>query len=181
MAPDDFQAQQEEELQEQYEVMMGCQDVFMDDDDVEKDNDIEGHLDKEEENDDNGSEKENDEEEQDDDQIWDLLGFGWDKDDDESVEPIKPPHMFIKLWTAISQWVTPEAVVYVRHLQLQQTMQQEKETKDDKNSSTDWAPSSLVVLDRGDVAASRFGGLMAVMHMHTARCLRELQHPPAEI
>jgi hypothetical protein len=42
--------------------------------------------------------------------------FGADEDDDEEEDDNPgppPPRAFLKLWTAVAQWVTPEAVQYV--------------------------------------------------------------------
>lgn len=85
----------------------------------------------------------------------------WSDNDEDLEETIPPePRAFIKLWDALAGWVTPEAVALIN----------EWHEGDNVEASPDWVP----VVDTSDIAASRCAGLMALLHMHLARCLKEL-------
>ena len=137
--PEDYQAMKDEEVREHYDVFLGRQpqDFLADHD------------------------KENSEDEGDEGDLWDLLNNGSDEEEVVSREP----RAFLKLWEALSQWVTPEAVRYVRHLQQAQS---------DQEYTSDWVPQ----YDRSDVGASRCAGLMAMLQMHTSKALEELNQSP---
>jgi hypothetical protein len=89
--------------------------------------------------------------------------------DSDSSKDTRPwePRAFLKLWNAISQWISPEAVTYVRHLRSHQ----------DENEYY-----SIPQIHRSDVCASRCAGLMAMLQMHTNKCLvQELQRSTDQI
>jgi hypothetical protein len=115
----------------------------------------------------------NDEADDDDDIENDPVFAGFSGDDDEELwsdhdetleETIPPePRAFIKLWHVLAGWVTPEAVALLK----------EWHEGDEVEVSPNWVP----VVDTSDIAASRCAGLMALLHMHLARCLKDLGHP----
>ena len=80
---------------------------------------------------------------------------------EETIPP--EPRAFIKLWHVLAGWVTPEAVALLK----------EWHEGDEVEVSPNWVP----VVDTSDIAASRCAGLMALLHMHLARCLKDLGHP----
>ena len=87
----------------------------------------------------------------------------WSDNDRCLEETIPPePRAFIKLWDALAGWVTPEAVSLI----------DEWNEGDKMEASRDWVP----VVDTSDIAASRCAGLMALLHMHLARCVKELEY-----
>lgn len=142
----------EEYQQEQEDIFLGKESIFGEDGD--DDENTEPHS-------------SDDDEEDDDDGIFAVLGLGGgDDDDDEVVEPAPPPRAFLHLWTAMAQWVTPDAVAFVRGmLQQQQQPLQPDPTKFPRQQQQLASP-----FDRSDVGASRCAGLMAALHLHTARC-----------
>ena len=100
---------------------------------------------------------------------WDLLDT--DDDDDETVSSTSDegkevePRAFLQLWNVLAQWVTPEAVRYVRHLR-----------------SHHDAPPPPPQVHRSDVDASRCAGLQALLQMHIQKSLVEdLQRPVEEL
>jgi hypothetical protein len=144
MDPDDYQ-EQERQLEEEE------QSIDQDEEDQDDDEDAE----------------EEPEENQEDGGLW--TDFFSNEDEEEPVEP-REEKAFLKLWYAISHWVTPEAVQYVGFLNQQQQQQQETDSGQDFVWDTDWVPQ----VDRSDIGASRCAGLMAVLQMHIPRCLQEL-------
>lgn len=116
--------------------------------------------------------QEDDAEDDDDDASWD--GFFGNDDEDEEEEYAEPreERAFLKLWTAVAQWITPQAVEYVGHLQEQQRAQSGQEFA--------WDTDCVPQFDRTDVGASRCAGLMALLQMHIPRCLEELRRPMEE-
>jgi hypothetical protein len=141
-----------EYMEEQQEIFLGKQHIFEDDDDEN----TEPHSDEDDEEEDGC--------------LFDVLGLGGGgSEDDEEVEPVPPPRAFIQLWTAIAQWVTPQAVAFVRNVHANQQQQEASQHL--------LAPS----FDRSDVGASRCGGLMAALHLHTARCWNSLGQPADDL
>jgi hypothetical protein len=95
-----------------------------------------------------------------------LLDLLQQNDDDEEVEH-EEERAFLKLWAAISEWITPEAVAYVQQL---------RQNPDEVMMRTDWMPQ----FDRSDIGASRCAGFMSLLRMHTTRCLQDLGRSPDE-
>lgn len=135
------------------------------DDDCEDDNSseiIHGSDSESESGFDGRQEKENED-------VNDLLNFlnDWPDDPDPTDEtppaPSPTPRAFPIIWNALSLWVTPDAVHYIRYLQL-------AKYKPDNDS---WTPRDAYNTD--DVASSRCAGLMALMKMHMEHCLHALQ------
>lgn len=87
-----------------------------------------------------------------------------DEDGDDAVE-LPPPEKraFMKLWEALSTWITPEAVALV----------QKWENGDSLEMSPDWEP----IVDTSEIAASRCAGLMAMINMNLQRGLKDLEQP----
>jgi hypothetical protein len=88
----------------------------------------------------------------------DLPWFGDDDDDDDEPCESRPPRLFAILWSAISQWVTPQAVDYIRNL------------RDHDNILYAESSSILPVYDITDIGVSRCAGLQALLKMHCKRC-----------
>jgi hypothetical protein len=77
--------------------------------------------------------------------LLELLGFGGqnddeDDDDDDNCNNVtpQPERMFLKVWKALSEWVTPEAVSYVQYLQQQhdRNNNQYNDPNDEKKDNT---------------------------------------------
>jgi hypothetical protein len=113
---------------------------------------------------------ETEEENDNDDGSWDDFFYNDQEEEELDREPRKE-RAFLKLWTAISQWVTPQAVEYIKQLEQETSLVQGEFTWD-----ADW----VTQVDRSDVGASRCAGLMAVLQMHIPRCLRELSRSMEE-
>ena len=96
-----------------------------------------------------------------------LMEQELEDDDDDHLEDVseEQPRAFRKLWDALSDWITPEAVEWMRRL----------ETPGDDESrtfSSNWTPQ----VDRSDVGASRCAGLMAMVKLYLPSSMRELKH-----
>ena len=83
-----------------------------------------------------------------------------DTEDQMEITPPREPRAFIKLWEALSQWVTPEAIALLKNWQ----------NDENREVSTDWVP----IVDTSDIAASRCAGIMALISMNLQRSLKEL-------
>eukprot|EP00978_Attheya_sp_CCMP212_P008024 scaffold18711_cov52-Attheya_sp.AAC.1 len=83
-----------------------------------------------------------------------------DNDAMESSMPPPEPRAFLKLWKALSTWITPQAVELVQYYQQQQA-----------SSNEDMV---VMPVDTSDLGASRCAGLMAILRMHMSKCLAEL-------
>jgi hypothetical protein len=89
----------------------------------------------------------------------------------DNIEPTMEapePRAFLKIWQAVSGWVTPEATAAVKHFQLypltrMMTKMQDKEPVLDN-----------LQFDTSDVGSSRCGGLMAMVRLHLGKSLDEL-------
>jgi hypothetical protein len=115
--------------------------------------------------------------ENDDDEGGDGLLFGEDDDEEESEDEVsgerRPPRSFLVLWNAISAWVTPQAVEYIRRLY-------EFEYSDGSSHDDEWSLPPLY--DTSDIGASRCIGLQALLKLHCQRCWqKELQRDMADI
>jgi len=92
----------------------------------------------------------------------------WNNNDEDDVEhiidilPAPEPRAFMKLWSALSELVTPEACRLVNSWQQQQKQQQNNDDNDEYSTT----PSSM----NSDIAASRCAGLMSLLNMHFQRC-----------
>ena len=107
---------------------------------------------------DEGSEGNSDEEE-----LTDFLSESYE--DDEPAETSKP-RAFMRIWTALMDWITPEAVALIQDWR-------EIRPGDSVVASADLVPQ----VDRSDVGASRCAGLMAMVKMHLTASLDELSYP----
>lgn len=116
---------------------------------------------------------------EDDEGLYGILGLGGPADDDEDPVPAPEPRAFLHVWTAIAQWVTPEAVVFLDSLQQQQNENRQGVTFPSAPSS--FATAARLAYDRSDVGASRCAGLMAALRLHTARCWHCLHYPAEEL
>jgi hypothetical protein len=112
----------------------------------------------------------------DDDELWDVLGLGGDLVESEDEEPARPPRAFLQLWTAIAQWVTPEAAAFVQSLR---SVSVANETPN--LETADKRLDSVVIRDQSDVEKSRCAGLMAALRLHTARCWSLLNGRPEDL
>ena len=128
MAPEDYEALQNEAAVEQERVFLGLR--------PPDENTPEFLLSEEEDGSSRGSNGGD---------LWDVLG----DDSDDETENAAPPRSFLKLWTAISQWVTPQAVNYVRSIR----------RGDDEESS-------LEPVLKTDIEASRCAALMNLLKRH---------------
>jgi hypothetical protein len=100
----------------------------------------------------------------DDDELWDVLGLGGSVES-EDEEPARPPRAFLQLWTAIAQWVTPEAAAFVQSLRSVPVA-----NGSPKLEAAAAMRIGSVVRDQSDIEKSRCAGLMAALRLHTARC-----------
>lgn len=158
MAPEDFNEYKEEQRQAQYEVFLGKPSVFQQSHETDKENSVQEDADDHENVlDDDDS---NNDEDDDDEGIMDDY-FDNDSDDDDEVI-IREPRAFMKLWSALSQWITPEAVAFVQSLR--------KCSADDSVAM----PDIQSAVDRSDLGASRCAGLMVMVQMHIRSALEEL-------
>jgi len=109
-------------------------------------------------------------------------------DEDEEMQSAVEPRLFLILWKALSQWVTPEAVRHVRKLQ------GSGRTNGSGPGDVD-CPSAPIddylqqpQVDRSDLGASRCAGLMVMLQMHLPMCLEQVcrchrktnEHSPVE-
>jgi hypothetical protein len=120
----------------------------------DQDESIEEEEDDDDEKDDEESEANSDEDDENDDP---LLGV----DELEEALPAPEPRAFMKVWTALKDWITPEAVTLI---------QTWREIDLTYSTLPDWVPQ----VDRSDVGASRCGGLMSMLKMHLSHSLEEL-------
>ena len=187
MSQEQYQETKQQEKQEQYKVFMGRQDIFSDGDDIPDENNgrPQGSIDPEFQNDENNlqglnsnNQGENDMggspeydgspmvDGDDNDDLMDLFMGGDDSDSDEEESDVEPPEprAFLKLWNVLSEWITPEAVLWLERLSA---------NIDIGSGEYDWAPQ----VDRSDIGASRCAGLMAMIKMNIPKCLAELGQP----
>jgi hypothetical protein len=151
------QAQEKLERQEQYRMFQGRVDVFGD-----------GNHDEDYEEPQERGPEDDDDDDQDEDEFFDMLEQEHAAVDegDEEDRPEAQPRAFILLWTALSEWSTPQAVEWLTKLNA---------SKDPSNliTATEWTPH----YDRSDVGSSRCAGLMAMLKMNVPTCLVQLQQP----
>ena len=142
MSPDEYKQQMEDECELANELFKGHGNVFGSDD---------------EDDDDSISASSNinttDDEEE-------LMDDDMQSDDDHLMEghPGPEPRAFMKIWTALSTWLTPEAVAMLKHPSISKE-----------------APIHT------DIAASRCTGIMAMVNMHLPRARKELGIPEGDI
>lgn len=93
----------------------------------------------------------------------------WSDSEDDNVGPLTPlePRAFIKIWEALTAWITPEAVTMIMG------WQEGDNGSIMEVSHGDWAQ----VVDTSEIAASRCAGLMALLNMNLQRSLKELDQP----
>lgn len=82
-------------------------------------------------------------------------------DELEDVLPASEPRAFMKMWMALIDWITPEAVALVREW---------RKIDSEHSILPDWVPQ----VDRSDVGASRCAGLMSMLKMHISHSMDEL-------
>jgi hypothetical protein len=123
----------------------------------------------------------NDEDEDEDDSIMGLLGFGNNQDntcinEDDDTEPSPPPRMFMMIWNAISQWITPDAVSYIKYFHNEYHFQQEKEQCDEYHCHPTFDIPFHIIDTVTEITLSRCGALMTMMKPYINQCLIELQY-----
>ena len=161
MTAEDYDQLKQQDRQAQYEVFLGKPSVFQEtsNDETDKENSVEDATDEHEnqllEEEDNSDGQENV-----DDGLLDDV-FGDDSDDEEEVIT-REPRAFMKLWSALSQWVTPEAVAFVKVLR---SSGDDRATRDVQSA-----------VDRSDLGAGRCAGLMVMIQMYIRTALEELGH-----
>ena len=132
------------------------------------------------ESDDDDDDDDDDEQDHDDDAIfwWATDENDDNENDDNDKDPAlswEQPRAFLVLWKALAQWVTPAAVQYIRSLQQQQEQQQQQnDLRQTPPPPPPPPPSTCVQPQRTDVEASRCAGLMALLKMHTTKCLPQV-------
>jgi hypothetical protein len=143
MTPEDYDELKEEQREEQYRVFEGQASIFQEDE-TDKENSVED------------PEEENVLDDEDD----DVFGGNYfnDGQNEEAVE--REPRAFMKLWSALSQWITPQAVAFVKAIR----------------SSSRHELEMLSAVDRSDLGASRCAGLMAVIQLYFRSSLEGLGH-----
>ena len=136
MSPDDFKQQLDDECNLDKDLFEGHYNIFGSD---------------EEDNDSIEENNKNSDEELVDDDIF--------LDDELEMEgrPGPEPRAFMKLWTLLSSWITPEAIEMLKH------------------------PSTCVAPNYSDMAASRCAGVMAMVNMHLPRARKELGIPEDDV
>lgn len=106
-------------------------------------------------------------------QQMDADGDDYYQDDDRDDEnnaahESSTPRAFSLIWGALSRWWTPEAVEWMRRLE------QQSSSTDAPLYGNNWSPQ----VDRSDIGASRCAGLMAMVKMYLPSSMRELGHAP---
>lgn len=144
MSPQEYEESKKSEaapVEQPVHVFQGHHDVFSDDEEDDADSVTNSYRDDENE--------------------WmDVL----DPTDDhmEQSMPAPAPRAFMRLWTALSEWITPEGAALVEQWR--------------GNGPTGVSTNGVVpMVDRSDVGASRCMALMSMVDMHLQRGLRELQ------
>ncbi|KAL3920759.1 MAG: hypothetical protein SGILL_003091 [Bacillariaceae sp.] len=147
--------EQEADREEQMKMFMGKIDIFGD-----GNNDEDGDDDMNCENDD--------------DAMMELLMQGNDNvedgihyEDEDDHGPDRTPRAFRLLWDALSGWMTPETVAWVKAL---------SDSGGNGVDENEWTP----MVDRSDIGASRCAGVMAMLKLYLSGCMEELSYPPAE-
>mmetsp|Transcript_13830 Transcript_13830/g.20688 ORF Transcript_13830/g.20688 Transcript_13830/m.20688 type:complete len:610 (-) Transcript_13830:170-1999(-) len=124
------------------------------------------HSDEEEEeyyDDDDDEDNDDDKENEDDDD--DMFGFFTSSPgDEEKPEPEERP--FLKLWTALSTWVTHESTILLREWKNELSAGIPK----DKDVTT---TTLRTPYDTSDVGSSRCAGFMSMLKMNVPKCLSE--------
>lgn len=84
---------------------------------------------------------------------------------------------FLVLWKALSQWVTPEAVRYVRGTEDEKKEEEELGDEEGEEHRAAASPEALDAVDspNSDLEAARCAGLSASLHLHFAPALAGLQ------
>ena len=119
---------------------------------------------------DNNGELQDDDDDDDDDDLLEMFmeqdledDYNGDDNHDNQDTSYQEPRAFRKLWDALLDWTTQEAVEWITRL----------ETPGDDESKTfsgKWTPQ----VDRSDVGASRCAGLMAMVKMYLPSSMKEL-------
>lgn len=163
-----FKQQQEEERQQQLQVVMGKPNLFPDESSSSGDDDDDGNEDMREEEDDDdimeiymANEDEVDEGE---DQIH------YDEEDENRPEPEAKP--FRLLWQALTDWMTPQTVSWIKSLRLTDSAESNS-SSNNHVMDNEWAP----MVDRSDIGSSRYAGVMAMLKLYLTGCMKELHYP----
>ena len=93
---------------------------------------------------------------------YDTNDYYSDSEEEEQLQT--QPKPFLILWNALAQWVSPEAVAYVKQI---------------RDGSTD-APTPNRTTVISDIEASRCSGLWATLQMHVQSCWNTLDETSEE-
>uniref|UniRef100_A0A7S3P1W0 Uncharacterized protein n=1 Tax=Amphora coffeiformis TaxID=265554 RepID=A0A7S3P1W0_9STRA len=185
MTPEEFDQYKEEQRRAQYEIFLGRPSIFQEPTETDKENAVKGPDEQvnpassdetstnsamDADDDDDAvvtPENCNSDNEDDEDTYGDIFGDDGDFEDDEEVVE-REPRAFLKLWSALSQWATPQAVRFIQSLR-------SLDTKESAASTTTTYEIQSAV-DRSDVGASRCAGLMATVQRNFRVALEELGH-----
>jgi hypothetical protein len=206
MTPESFRRQKEQECQLQYQIMMGQQhhQRYSTDNnpsssdkennlavtgqqqrppEMDEDTSLSGPVDDEEE-DDSDQEEDNPDNDDDEDNGMDddyFVNDNMSESDDEDSSTPYQPRAFIILWSALTQWVTPQTVKW---LQTWRNLQNQAREMGNNNNNGEASVAATTVdvttlptqaaVDRTDLGASRCAGLMAILQMHFNTALAEL-------
>ena len=95
----------------------------------------------------------------------------YDDMDDDRPEP--ELRAFRLLWEALTDWMTPETVKWIKSLHNAVSKDATSSSTTIDNLYSDWTPMD----DRSDIGASRCAGVMAMLRLYLAGCMEELNHP----
>jgi hypothetical protein len=91
----------------------------------------------------------------------------YNDEDDNRPEPEAKP--FRLLWQALTDWMTPHTVSWIRNLHASASNSQSNHVDTDN----EWAP----MVDRSDIGSSRCAGVMAMLKLYLTGCMEELRYP----
>ena len=112
-------------------------------------------------------ESDNDSDDDDDDELLEFLMENEDYESDEVEQTEVQPRAFSLVWSALSSWLTPEAVDWIARL----------ERLDDTSHAPLHNNERALQVDKSDIGASRCAGLMAMIKMYLPSSMKELKHP----
>eukprot|EP00980_Cylindrotheca_fusiformis_P021173 scaffold8136_cov127-Cylindrotheca_fusiformis.AAC.13 len=152
----------EAEREDVYKMFRGTENIFGDDDEIGSSSQAE-------------SDGDSDGEDEDDEEFLEFLmehGEGDDYDDDGEAEVAPPPlpRAFTLIWTALAEWLTPEAVEWMARLE---HPEKSSSSSNEPLYRNGWTPQ----VDRSDIGASRCAGLMAMIKMYLPSSMDAMNHP----